>query len=355
MQFSIPTNWQPDLIEALKTYPIKELFGSLPQTPVGSGRPAMFLPHVRRNEAAEHIQQVVDAGFAFNYLVNGMCVDTADVSAVERQLVEHLAWVQDIGVTIVTAAHPLVLRIIKNRFPGLRVKVSLLPDFDTVGKLIALEEMGADEIALSIMYNRDFDFLQTAIQSTQCDLTLLVNQACLYMCAHRLNHGATNAHASREGGAGELFGLNYCLIKCSKEKLTTPSALIRSRWIRPEDIPVYEGMGFKTFKLAGREMSTEWIVNAVRGYSRYAYDGNLSDLLNGIAVMMGKDQKNRRLPLIDNRKLEGFIDHFTAGRCSGNCEACRHCERVAARAVDLYRDENAEYVNTLSVMMETML
>jgi collagenase-like PrtC family protease len=351
VKLSIATNWRADLVEALAPYPVKELFGSLRTTPVGGGRPSAILPEVSRREAEAHIRAVREAGWEFNYLLNGMCLGGAPLRDTEAALLEQLEWLEGLGVQTITAAHPFVLETVKAHFSGFRVKVSILPDLDTVTKVKNLEALGADEIALSIMANRDFEFLEAVVEAVGCDLTLLVNQACLYMCSQRLYHGAVNAHASMTGADDSGFGANYCLIKCAIEKLTDPVNLIKSRWIRPEDLSLYEAMGYETFKIAGREMDTPWLENAARAYSRRSLNGNLAEVLNGVAVLMSAGgPETRRLPFIDNRKLDGFLDHFRERRCRRHCVGCAHCAAVAKEAVNLFRDENARFVETLSAI-----
>ncbi|MBN2716379.1 MAG: U32 family peptidase [Deltaproteobacteria bacterium] len=355
MKLSIATNWTADLIAGLAPYPVADVYGSLPTTPVGSGRPAMFLPPITKEAAAEHIQLVHRKGMRFNYLFNGMCIGKRDFNAVERDLLPQLEWVQSLGVTLITVAHPTALGVVKKHCPQIRVKMSILSDFDSVQKVKALEQLGADDIALSIMFNRDFAFLDAVARATSCGLTLLLNQACLYMCAHRLNHGAINAHASLADAENDGFGINYVLMKCAIEKLQDPAALIKSRVIRPEDLPVYEALGYDTFKIAGREMDTPWLVNTARAYSQKRYDGNFCDLLNGVAVMMGSGHANRRMPFIDNRALDGFITRFTDGRCSGRCDDCGYCAKWASRSVNLFSGDNAALIDTLCKMKEMML
>ena len=355
MKLSVATNWQLDLIEALAMYPVGDVYGSLQSTPVGSGRAAMFLPGISREHAASHIRAVMEAGIEFNYLLNGMCVSGRTVSDIERDLQSQLAWIQSLGVTTVTVAHPDVLMAVKRCFPKIKVKMSIFADIDSVNKVLAFEALGADEIALSIWHNRDFEFLEAVVKAATCELTLLVNQACLYLCPHHLNHGAVNAHASTDGADDEGFGINYVLMKCALEKLQSPSALIRSRVIRPEDLHHYEAIGVHKFKIAGREMDTPWLVNAANAYSRRYYEGNFSDLLNGIAVMMHTQQKKRQQPYIDNRALDGFIAHFVKGRCNGVCSECGYCDRIAARAVNLHTEENSALLSTLHMIKETML
>ncbi len=353
MKLSIATNWTDDLVEALEPFPVKELFGSLSRTPIGGGRPSMFLPDIAKDAAERHIRKVLDRGWGFNYVLNALCVSAeAEAEAdVEAKLYDHLRWLDGLGVPVITAAHPLVLFAVKKHFPHIKVKISIIPDLDTVTKVHAFEKMGADEIGLSIMANRDFDFLERVIDAVQCELTLLVNQACLYMCPDRLYHGSINAHASTETADDPGFGAAYCLVKCSIQKLSHPVHLIKSPWIRPEDLPIYERLGFHTFKIAGREMDTPWLVNAARAYSDRSFDGNAAEILNGIAVMMAAGGPDTRmLPFIDNRRLDGFLHQFTERRCTRNCVGCGFCEAIAKDAVELHSDKNARFVETLKTI-----
>ena len=53
-----------------------------------------------------------------------------------------------------------------------------------------------------------------------------------------------------------------------------------SRWIRPEDLHVYEALGVKEFKIIDRSRSTAWLLRATKAYASRRYDGNLLDILS---------------------------------------------------------------------------
>jgi hypothetical protein len=50
MRLSVPTNWDPALLAGLAGFPVGELYGSLAQAPVGSGRPKVALPQVDQGQ-----------------------------------------------------------------------------------------------------------------------------------------------------------------------------------------------------------------------------------------------------------------------------------------------------------------
>jgi collagenase-like PrtC family protease len=115
-------------------------------------------------------------------------------------------------------------------------------------------------------------------------------------------------------------------------------------------------MGYRTFKIAGREMTTDWLVNAASAYARRSYDGNLTDILNGIAVMMGGGgPESRKMPHIDNRKLDGFLEYFRTVKCSLGCETCTYCQAVADDVVEPYLEENRQFIETLAMISENIV
>jgi collagenase-like PrtC family protease len=63
-------------------------------------------------------------------------------------------------------------------------------------------------------------------------------------------------------------------------KLLRPAELIKARWIRPEDVGDYEGMGIDCLKLVERFRGTESLIHIVRAYERKSYQGNLVELLS---------------------------------------------------------------------------
>ena len=81
-------------------------------------------------------------------------------------------------------------------------------------------------------------------------------------------------------------------------------------FVRPEDISVYEDMGIEYLKLAGRELSLNWVIKATNAYIARREEGNLLELLttpNGLSSTM----------FMDNTKLNGFMN--TVGMCGKKC------------------------------------
>jgi len=350
--FSVPTNWDPTLLDALRGLPISDVYGSLSQTPVGSGRPKLLLPEVDRARAREHVASARAQGIKFNYLLNAPCMGNREFNkAFHGELLEHLQWIDSLEVDAVTVSMPYLLRLIKRQFPRLRVKVSVIAQVDSVPKARAYQDLGADEINVDYMCNRDFRTLEALRRSLSCELTLLCNDVCLFQCPYRQYHYNATGHSTQPDGSGKGPYFDFSMVSCTIEKLRNPKQLIRSRWIRPEDLPVYEQLSFDKFKLSGRQMPTAWIVRLVNAYVAQSYSGNLGDLLSGsIPEPSGRVHYH-----IDNRQLDGFLDHFKNRDCSVECHQCNYCETVANRVVTFPDPRVEPYLRSYEGLLEGLV
>lgn len=98
------------------------------------------------------------------------------------------------------------------------------------------------------------------------------------------------AHASDD--TNSLF-IDYCFMRCSRLRLSDPSQFIKSAWIRPEDLAVYEAMEYTSFKLLERGIPSAELLRRVKAYSERRFDGNLAELL----LSYGFKQPIRKEPL----------------------------------------------------------
>ena len=222
----------------------------------------------------------------------------------------------------------------------------------------------------------------------------MVNNSCLSSCAFSHYHMNTLAHASQSNHPSRGFFIDWCFLRCTMMKLRNPVDYIRSEWIRPEDLHLYEGFGYERFKVTERGAPTDVLVARVKAYTERRYDGNLLDLaqpygfskavaakessrgawwrlrrmlrpflvdlrrlwnLKKLTEELGMLQHHDGPPpvYIDNRKLDGFMDRLANKGCKDvDCEACRYCHQWAERSVAIdeqYRDAARSYTNRCSM------
>lgn len=368
-ELSVGINWDIRLIPRLASLKkVKEVFGSANQSIFGSGRSAVITAKASDTEIEEYIKDVHRHGMKFNYTMNAPCLDNKEFDCKNHlKIIRHIEWLVKAGVDSVTVTIPYLLEIIKKQFPTLRTKVSMIAAVNSVCKATYFEDMGADEIVIDSMINRDFNTLKKIRQAVQCDLSISANESCLKDCAYRNYHYNIGGHSSQADHFANGFLVEYPAFKCNMERIKDSSHYIRSPWIRPEDLGVYENLGFNKFKVSGRTFTSDWIFNAANAYNEGWYSGNLYDILNAAlpgqsatqgvinvdiifdkATRMKTDSLGKivgfvpQKPFINNDLLDDFIIHFTENKCVENCKACSYCKDIASKVFSLAKhDENA--------------
>ena len=159
---------------------------------------------------------------------------------------------------------------------------------------------------------------------------------------------------------------------------------IKARWIRPEDMRVYEEIGFDYFKISGRSQSTSWLLNAAKAYSSRQYQGNLRDILSiadpttkYVDLLSSQAQTSSANPspyleflmredfrsflqsqpprvYINNKALDGFIDFFKDKDCLSGCSHCNYCRKIADKVVELNPSEVNDYVSILNKFLDAL-
>jgi collagenase-like PrtC family protease len=378
MKLSVACNFDPALVDGLRGQPVYEVFGKLTADPFGGGRPSFYLPEVDRRGVEAYVRRVHEAGMEFNYLLNASCMGNREFTRDgQRRLDAILGWLDEIGVDSITVATLHFLRFVKRRYPRFRVRISSHRYTDTPRKVRFWQDNGADCIVVSeVNIYREFAILEAMRRAAETvELSLIVNNSCRQDCAIAGTHAECLNHASTLSSSG--YPLDYCSIYCMDFRLREPVNYLRANWIRPEDLHLYEDMGYENFKIVERNTPTRILVERTRAYASRSYDGNLLDLVQNHAYpeeKFGESERDayslrrmlryfvrpwvvnmlslekvvrmgRRAGLlyprrgpnpvqIDNRSLDGFIERFRTRSCQSlDCEECRYCHEWAARAV----------------------
>ena len=364
MEIMAPTNWDDALIPEFKVLGIKEVYGKLAIDVIGGGRQASGLVNISRKNAAGHVKKLLAAGIRFNYILNASCLAGVEFTHSGRREIDRLLhWMVSIGINKVTVTIPLLVEIIKETCPEMEICISTLAGVDSLAKARYWQDVGAHEITLQdTRVNRNFELLQKIRAGVSLKLRLNANTGCMHDCPFSQYHALLSSHGSQRAFSHKAgFSVEYCLINCKHARLSNPVDFIRSQWIRPEDLGIYEEIGINGVKLIDRRSSTQVILTIVRAYVRRRYDGNLVDLL---PIYHGKSPKsagNFLLKLrylfhpfendmpalfklnsmmkcvdvyIDNRKLDGFLEHMRQLACDQTqCAKCGYCAEVAAEAL----------------------
>lgn len=360
MHLLVPTNWDRELILPLVQLKADvQIYGVLPTSLMGSGGSGPDIPPMTTEQAEEYIDLAHSAGLTFNYLLNAPCLSNMEWQEdTHRELLHHLEWLSNAGVDSVTVAIPYLLELVKCQFPHLKIEVSTIAHVNSVARAEYFESLGADSIMLDSNINRDFKLLKAIRGAVNCELGVLTNTLCLYQCPYEYYHNNTMGHASQSHNSLNGFYMDYCVLHCALSSLSDTSQLIKARWIRPEDVHIYQQIGIDFFKVGGRAMPTEWIVNAAKAYAELQYQGNLYDLLNpltpkgrhatpSLSSTQAATIASAPEIYIDNQALDGLIDFFKKQDCLSGCAKCRYCQEVADRVVKFDHHEVGKYTSVL--------
>ncbi len=390
MKLSVAANWDMELLDGLAEIPaVTSIYAKLPFDIVGGGRAGTVVPFVDWDAAVAYIGAAHARALSFCYLLNAPCLGNLEQTPEgKRQILKFIGQLVDIGVDSVSIANLAVLALARRNFPDLAVRGSVLSWPTNLSRLRFQEALGVDPLIIPYSeFNRDFDMLTRIRAGLSCTMQLFVNVACIYNCHYLAEHAGSVGHASQlaENGRQPSFFLDFYLWQCTRRRLLHPELLLMSRWIRPEDLHVYEAMGFDEFKIIDRSRSTPWLLRATRAYADRRYDGNLLDILSlemlgdpagfhqdieeqvrermrhygkeDRQVMLRMLKLRRRLLAldlaIDNAALTEFLDGFRSIRCAETyCEDCRYCHRYAERVVRFDRQEAAVLAADIGALLE---
>lgn len=366
MEFSVPTNWQEDLLEGLaakkNTSEIKEVYGKLALDAVGGGRLASALAMVSKKAAKEHIRQLHNQGLKFNYLLNALCLDNLEFTRWGQRKLRHLLdWLVEIGVDSVTVANPYIAIWIKKNYPDIPLTASAMANINSVNRAKFWQDLGIEKITFpGQAINRDFALIRLLKKSLKCKIQLIANNACLCHCPLHMSHSLMNAHASQSWHKCRGYMFDYHIIMCRLKRLKDPINFIRADWIRPEDIGFYEDLGVDGIKLVDRRLSSDKILNIVEAYLNRSYPGNLLDLfhtfqaksfnshkgwarktfylrsifsMNPLKILRFSDCFSRMEVYIDNQKLDTFLQNMPKECDLVSCDKCGYCRAVTDKAV----------------------
>ncbi|MGB2842268.1 MAG: peptidase U32 family protein [Halobacteriota archaeon] len=296
---------------------------------MGSGRAtlhAAVIDDIKEQTAYAHQHHV-----RMNVVMNASCLGGYHLTFEGYKMFEwYFNELNKADVDGVTVAEPYLIELLRD-FP-METVISCVAHVDSPQRAEFFEALGADSITVDTNINRNFGVLKAILRAVDCTIRILVNEGCLYKCPFRHSHFNLFSHITSSSLNARAQPLNtfgdYYFDKCISIRVRDPSQIIRSPWIRPEDVKEYEAIGIEEFKISGRANTVNWILNGMQAYSSRSYEGNLLDLLDCPAEL--KD-----MFFIDNADLEGAIKQWKG--CKKICEECRYCDELTSKVVGVIK------------------
>ena len=149
-------------------------------------------------------------------------------------------------------------------------------------------------------------------------IELLANEGCLHLCPFKPAHDAHIALSNQEGAEIRTGELNEKL-GCRRVLTAEPELLFQSPFIRPEDLPAYEGKA-DVIKICGRTLGSSFLVKTVSAYLKGQYAGNLLELMDAMEWL------SHRLYVDSGALPENFLEKLSL--CERTCEDCSYCRNL---------------------------
>lgn len=366
MKLSVATNFDNKFLSDIAQYPVDEVYGKLTRDIVGGGRASYSTGTADMAKLVSHVKAAHSHGIAFNYLLNAVCLGNREWSRQGingiRKLLDDLG---NVGVDAVTVSTPYLAEIVKKHYPKFKLKIGIFANIDTPTRAKFWEDFGADMLVLeSFSINRRFPLLKSIREAVTCGLQLIANFSCLPNCPMQIYHMTGISHGSNT--ADKTPFIDYCVLKCTSFTLNDPSLLLKSNWIRPEDIDFYEKQGFSSFKLLERNAPSELMLKRVKAYADKVSPANLLELIQpfgfqknvkmeyGWIFRLLFERPRLIMPLYKLLKTRGmllplegepvvinaskipadFLEEVAKRPCStqGSCGTCNYCETITGAA-----------------------
>lgn len=278
----------------------------------------------------EELKEIKKMGKTLTLLFNASCYGAG---AASTELMQHVLSLckklkTETDFDTVTTTSPFIADVVKGYF-GRSISVMASVNMK-IGTIRAMEQLaeGFDGFYAAKECNRDFEklrVLQEWCQKKGKRLSILANSGCLPYCAYQSFHDNMVAHevlSSPNVSEWDGFPSPCHRFMSSKRTEDAIAYFLSGTWIRPEDVGAYESL-FDEIKLATR-MHTR-ARSVIAAYIRGRYHGNLLDLTEP------SFSYDLRGMVLDNTLMPNdFFRHVT--NCSGNCEECGYCKRVARGA-----------------------
>lgn len=304
----VPYHWDNEVVdeiiqgqEGIDDLKISQFYGAVSNEIVRHGRGTDCVKNISRGDAQNFKKYLDDHNLGFIYLLNAP-FNFNTSKETKYKVEEYLDWiVGELNPEAVTISSHDLAAFVRDRYKSLNIYISTIAGVMNREQYNAFQDINPSRIVLHHDANRDWEELNLLAKhahSAGAEIELMLTESCIRHCANRDLHYST---LGREANGVD----NNFHTTCNSKKLLYPREILKSNFIRPEDLSIYEDIGINKFKITGRSKPAKWLPEVVKAYQNREYDGNLIRLL-GIDPTL--DAEN--WVYINNKALDGFLDKY---------------------------------------------
>ena len=310
---------------------ISEVFFAWPG--VLSCRPAPIYTDEIRAQLIADLKWARENGIELDALFNANCYGD---DAISTNLADFVLRILDemggegLLPDTVTTTSPFIATVLRRRHPAVKIRWSVnLRVHGSLG-FESVEEL-FDSFYASREHQRDLEWLDRMhswAKSHGKTMGIQANSGCLRQCPFQTFHDNLHGHGGgrRSGNVAAAEEYDFTFFRCKTNyERGSYEDFVRSTWLRPEDIVVYENF-VDIVKLATRRHPRP--VDVLDAYATYSYDGDLAALMDPVHVFPKS---------FDNKSFDMVDDLWREVRRCPDANDCVHCGRCSALMKEVFK------------------
>lgn len=307
---------------------IDNIYGSPRSLVLGQARASKKIPELTLEELKNYIAELHNIDVKFHFTLNSVWSN-----GIERDNKSQNIILQDIENIVKTGIDGLIIgnlylaELITKHFGNINKICSINLKTNSVYKLKSLlTEFGFDKVVLERTVNRNIRFLQNLRGIYNENVVLLANPDCIYDCPLSLYHMLENGHVSIT--KDEFSDKNYCTNYCEKKYMNSYTEILKTPWIHPSDLDLYENIGLKFLKIQGRTLPEEKILHLTELYLNRLKSDNFVEIFPNFIGQKRNEQKFNIFHK-SNFNQRAFIETFFKNKinCNEICNVkCKKCD-----------------------------
>ena len=298
MRFIIDGDYNKDLISLIdrEKLPVTHIIIHVPENPIGNS--SIFLPKILPTfkEFKEYTKLIQEHGITPIAGIDSTCQGNLEAHIKQYEATNILFQkLQEMNYKHILVSSPNNISFIKANYPSLKIFLSYSQYITSLNRGKLFFNLGADSIILHPDIIRYFNVLKGFVKlkeeiykNREIGYILPLNSGCNWGCINWYQHHNLQSHrtinspvfSNQENVSNIENGFDYPLLHCWKRRLEQPINILKAGWISPDNIELYEKLGYETFLLFTSGFSSDKILEIIQAYINKMFDKNFNEYLN---------------------------------------------------------------------------
>ena len=354
--------------------PVTHIIVHVPQNPIGNS--SIFLPRTLPtfNEFKEYTKVIQDHGIIPIAGIDSTCQGNLEAHIQQNQAILTLfEQLIEMEYKDILVSSPNNIGFVKENLPSMKIYLSYSQYVTSLNRGKILFEIGVDNIILHPDIVRYLNVLKNFIKLKQnfketrdIDCILPLNIGCNWGCIHWYQHHNLQSHRTinspvfpnQEEISDIENELDYPLLYCWRERLEKPENILKSGWISPSNIEIYENLGYEDYVLFISGFSNEKTLEIIKNYENKQLTMNLNEILN-IPQPYGSywpnDRVKKSLPMLKPEVMNDFCMNFPyQTHYPSENEINEYCVEYVKKLENGDNQERDEILNLTKTKMKIM-